>query len=241
MNDDNKEKKRPNANHKMGGDTGDAKEAGERPNANHKMGDDAKKEKRPNANYKLSNENTEGVEIVHHYSRERRLEKAPKAVQALYEEQPRRRFGLFHSLLGTKPNAMLFGTIVFLCVLMFMLSIFGFTGDSRELDGYVLSVKGKKYEGAALIDVRKTPRKDKFARRLQPYTGPVEIAVFPSAKKGAEQSQQPTDVFFHKIFFTNDQEEQYLFTVPFEQNELGFVFRTEKKTLTMTVQVTGNN
>jgi hypothetical protein len=237
MSDDNKEKKRPNANYKMSGDTGNTKEERERPNANHKTGDDAQKEeKRPNANYRLSNENTEGVEIVRHYNRERRLEKAPQSVRNMYEEQPRRRLGFFHSLLGTKPNAMLFGTIVFLCVLMLMLSFFGFTGDSRELDGYVLSVKGKKYEGTVLIEVRKTPRKDKFARHLQPYTGPVEIAVFPVAKKGKEQNQQATEVFFHKIFFTNDQEERYLFTVPFDQSELGFVFRTEKKTLSFTVK-----
>jgi hypothetical protein len=235
MSDDNKEKKRPNANYRMSGDTGDAKEEREMPNANHKIGGDAKEEKRPNANYKLSNENTEGVEIVHHYSRERRLQKAPQAVRAMYEEQPRRR-GLFRALIGNKPNAMLFGTIIFLCVVMIMLSLFGFTGDSRELDGYVLSVKGKKYEGTVLVEVRKTPRKDKFARHIQPYTGPVEIAVFPAAKKGKEQNQQITEVFFHKIFFTNDQEEQYFFTVPFDQSELGFVFRTEKKTLSLTVK-----
>jgi hypothetical protein len=205
------------------------------------MSDDNKERKRPNANYKLSNENIEGVEIVKHYNRERRLEKAPQAVRDLYKEQPRRRFWLLHTLTGTKPNAMLFGTISFLCIIMLLLSFFGVTGDSRELDGFVLSVKGTKYEGAVLIEVRKAPRKDKFARHIQPYTGPVEIAVFPAAKKGVEQSQQTTDVFFHKIFFTNDQEEKYLFTVPFEQSELGFIFRTEKKTLTMTVQVTGNN
>jgi hypothetical protein len=232
MSDDNKEKKRPNANYKM---SDDAKE-GKRPNANHKMSDDAKDEKRPNANYKLSNENPNTLEIVKHYNRERRLEKATQTVRDLYTEQPRRRLGFFYSLLGTKPNAMLFGTIIFLCVMMLMLSIFGLTGDSRELDGNILSVKGKKYEGTVLIEVRKTPRKDKFASHIQAYTGAVEIAVFPAAKQGLEQGQQSTDVFFHKIFFTNDQEEHYLFTVPFDQSELSFVFRTEKKTLGLTIK-----
>ena len=233
MSDNAKDEKRPNANHKM---SDNAKE-GKRPNANHKMGDDAKDEKKPNANYKLSNESTEGVEIVHHYNREHRLGKAPLAVRNLYEEQPRRRFGLLHTLVSSRPNAMLFGTIIFLCVLMLMLSLFGFTGDSRELDGNILSVNGKRYEGAVLIEVKKTPRKDKIARHIQAYTGPVEIAVIPAAKKGLEQSQQTADVFFHKIFFTNDQEERYLFTVPFDQSELGFVFRTEKKTLSLTIQI----
>ena len=201
------------------------------------MSDDNKEIKRPNAKYKLSNENTEAGEIVNYYNRERRLEKAPQAVRDLYIEQPRRRLGFFHSLVGTKPNAMLFGTIILLCVLMLMLSIFGFTGDSRELEGNILSVKGKKYEGTTLIEVKKTIRKDKIARYINAYTGAVEIAVLGVTKKGQEQSQQPSDVFFHKIFFTNDQEEHYLFTVPFEQSELGFVFRTEKKTLNLTVKI----
>jgi len=204
------------------------------------MSDDNNKEeiKRPNAKYRLSHEKVQGAEVVHHYSREHRLEKAPQSVRDLYEEPPRRR-GLLRSLIGTKPNVMLFGTIIFLCLVMLMLSLLGYTGDSRELDGNILSVKGNRHEGTILIEVRKAPRKDRFARRIQAYTGAVEIAVFPTAKKGLEQDQQTTDIFLHKIFFTNDQEEHYFFTVPFEQSELGFVFRTEKKSLTLTVKVSG--
>ncbi len=200
------------------------------------MGDDDKEKKRPNAKYKLSNENIQGTEIVHHYSRERRLEKAPQAVRDLYQEQPRRRFGLLHTLIGNRPGAMLFGTIVFLCILMLLLSFFGFTGDSRELDGNILSVKSKKYEGTVLIAVRKTPRKDKFARNLKPYTGPVNIAVFPPAKTGQEQSPQAANIFYQKIFFTNESEEHYSFAVPFDQSELAIIFQTEKKTLNMTIK-----
>jgi hypothetical protein len=249
MSDDNKEKKRPNANYKMSNDAkeekrpnanhkmGDNAKEVKRPNANHKIADDAKEAKRPNTNYRLSNENTEGVEIVHHYNRDHRLGKAPKAVRSLYEEQPRRRFGFLHTLVSSRPNAMLFGTIIFLCLMMLMLSLFGFTGDSRELDGNILSVNGTRYDGAVLIEVKKTPRKDKIARQIQAYTGPVEIAVFPAAKKGFEQSLQTSTPFFHKIFFTNDQEEHYYFTVPFEQSELGFIFQTEKKSLSLTVQI----
>jgi hypothetical protein len=120
---------------------------------------------------------------------------------------------------------------------MLMLSLFGFTGDSRELDGNILSVKAKKYEGTIIIEVRKTPRKDKIAKHINAYTGAVDIAVFPAAKKGSDPGQQATNIFYHRIFFTNDQEEKYLFTVPFEQSELGFIFRTEKKTLSLTIGI----
>jgi hypothetical protein len=200
------------------------------------MGDDNNEKKRPNAKYKLSNEKPNTDNIVYHYNRESRLEKAPQAVRDLYKEQPRRRFGLFHALVGTKPGAMLFGTIMFLCALMLAFSYFGLTGDSRELDGNIISVKIKKYEGTALIEVRKTHRKDRFARGIKAYTGAVDIAVFLPAKPGEEQSRQAADIFYHRIFFTNEQEEHYSFTVPFEQSELAFIFRTEKKSLSMTAK-----
>ena len=200
------------------------------------MSDDNNEKKRPNAKYKLSHEKIQGPEIVHYYNRERRLEKASQAVRDLYVEQPRRRFGFLYSLTGSKSNAMLFGTIIFLCAFMLALSYFGLTGDSRELDGNILSVQGKQYEGTVLIEVKKTHRKDKLARSIKVYTGAVNIAVFPPAKTGQEQSQ-PADVFFHKIFFTNEQEEYYRFSVPFRQSELALFFQTEKKTLSMTIKI----
>jgi len=202
------------------------------------MGDDDKEKKRPNAKYKLSNENIQGAEIVYHYNRERRLEKAPQAVRDLYNEQPRRRFGFLNTLIGNKPGAILFGTIIILCVMMLLLSFFGYIGDSHELDGNILSVKGIKYEGTVIIEIRKTLKKDKFARRINPYTGTVNIAVFLPVKSGQEQSQH--DIFYHKIFFTNEQEEYYRFAVPFNQSDLALVFQTEKKTLNLTVQVAEN-
>jgi len=200
------------------------------------MGDDGKEKKRPNAKYALSREKIQGPEIVYHYNRERRLEKAPQAVRDMYTEPPRRRFGLFSSLTSSRPGAMLFGTIIILCVVMLMLSFFGFTGDSRELDGNIISVKGKKYGETVLIDVRKAHRKDKIARSIKAYTGAVDIAVFPPAKSGAKQNPPDTDIFYHRIFFTNEQEEHYGFTVPFAPGELAFIFMTEKKTLHLTIK-----
>jgi len=204
------------------------------------MSDDDKEKKRPNAKYKLSHEKIQDAEIVYHYNRERRLEKSSQAVRDLYTEPPRRRFGFLHALTSSKPNTMLLGTIIFLCAVMLIFSYFGLAGDARELDGNLLSVKGINYDGTVLIEVKKTHRKDRFARGIKPYTGAVDIAVFLPAKKGQEQGQQPTSIFRHKIFFTNEQEEYYRFTVPFDQSELAFIFQTEKKTLSMTIQVAGN-
>ena len=202
------------------------------------MSDDDKEKKRPNAKYKLSHEKIQGEEIVYHYSRERRLEKSTKAVKDLYMEPPRRRFGFLNTLISSRPNAMLFGTIIFLCAVMLIFSFFGMGGGSRELEGNIISVKGVNYEGTILIEVRKTHRKDRLARNIKPYTGPVDIAVFLPAKAGREQP--PANIFHHRIFFTNEKEEHYFFTVPFDQSELAFIFRTEKKTLNITMQAAKN-
>jgi len=202
------------------------------------MSDDDKEKKRPNAKYQLSHEKVQSEEIVYHYNRERRLEKSTQAVRDLYTEPPRRRFGFLLALTGTKPNAMLFGTIIFLCALMLIFSYFGLAGDSRELDGNVLSVKGINYEGTVIIEVIKKHRKDRFARSIKPYTGAVEVAVFLPAKKN--QEQQPTGIFRQKIFFTNEQEERYVFTVPFDQSELALIFQTEKKSVNLTIHVAKN-
>lgn len=199
----------------------------------HKMSDEDKKDdretRRPNAKYKLSHEKVQPAEIVYHYNRERRLEKAPQAVRDLYKVKPRRRFGFLHSFTDTRPKAILFGTIIVICLMMFALSKFGLTGDSGELDGNNISVQGKKYDGTVIINVKKTLRKDKLAGKKEAYTGAVNIAVFPPAKTGAGQNQPSENIFYHRIFFSNAQEELYRFTVPFNQSELALVFQTEKK------------
>ena len=89
------------------------------------MSDDTGNEKkRPNAKYKLSNEKINpAMEIVYHYSRESRLAKAPQAVRDLYKEPPRRRFGFLQTLISTRPNAILFGTIVIFCILILIFSL----------------------------------------------------------------------------------------------------------------------
>jgi hypothetical protein len=201
------------------------------------MSDDNKEKKRPNAKYKLSHEKVQGAEIVYHYNRERRLEKAPQSVRDLYKEHPRRRFGFLHTLIDSKPKAMLFGTIVVICLMMFLLSTFGLIGNSYELDGNTLSIQGKEYDGTVIIEIKKTPKKDKITGRVKAYTGAVDIAVFPAATAAKPDLDQITDIFKHRIFFANEEEtEYYRFSVPFEQSELAIILRTEKKALNLTIK-----
>jgi len=207
---------------------------------------------RPNANYKLSNENAnfKDEEIVHHYNRERRLEKAPQRVRDLCNTPPPppQKFNLLKPLVRTKPLAMLFFTIIVICLFIVALSMLGITGTDHTLEGNHLSIQAIRFEGAIIMAVDKSTKKgnilDRFSHSAPPYTGAVDIAVQPVLKSDAEaqagasaRGEVPQDIFFHKIFFTFEPQEYYRFSIPFDTDELAVVLRTETKVLRLTVKV----
>ena len=195
-----------------------------------------KKPARPNANYRLSHEKADPEEIVYHYNREQRLAKAPQAVRDLYKEDARpRRFGLFRSLVDTKPKVMTFASIIVACLAIWAISIFGLM-DTHTLERNQLTVQAIKYEGAVIISIKKSVPKTLLNRIADPYTGAVDIAVSPTLKAGEEQGYGPKDIVPHRIFFTHESPEFYKFSVPFDSNELTIVFQTEKKSLGITVK-----
>ncbi|MCL2043496.1 MAG: hypothetical protein FWG89_05090 [Treponema sp.] len=192
---------------------------------------DNEEKKRPNANYKLSRDITDPEGIVRHYSREHRLAKAPQAVRDLYEEKPTRRFGIFRSLVSTKPNALLFFSIVVLCLIIFVLSSLDLIGDTWNLEGNRLSIQAFNYEGTIIVAITKTIRNNALSFFSTAYTGEVTIAVLTSADIHAE------NIFPQRIFFTLEKEEFFRFSVPFDTDELLLVFHTEKNRLSTTVKV----
>ncbi|MDR2097963.1 MAG: hypothetical protein LBP37_05525 [Spirochaetaceae bacterium] len=62
-------------------------------------------------------------DIVFYYSREHRLKKASARVRDLYENTPKRRFGIFSVLVDTKAKAMLFIVIVAVCLLLLLMPL----------------------------------------------------------------------------------------------------------------------
>jgi hypothetical protein len=201
------------------------------------------KKQRPNAGYKLSNENgnLNDGEIVYRYDRERRLKKVPQRVRDLCNQPPPQKFNLLKPLVRTKSLAMLFFSIIIICVIIVALSLLGFTGADEMLDGNNISIQAIRFEGAIVMAVDKSTKKssglDRFSRSAPPYTGAVDIAVQPVLKSGEVQSEVPEDLFFHKIFFTFEPLEYYRFSVPFDTDELAVVLRTETKALRLTIKV----
>jgi hypothetical protein len=184
-------------------------------------------EKRPNANYKLSKSDDAGIPqegLTFHYNRERRLAKAPKEVQDLYKEKKTGRFNPLHLLLADRPRKVLFFSIVLLCIIITILSILGLLETAHILDGNKITVSATNFEGTTIIVVRKTVEKTNV------YTGPIEIAV----SVPTEEEEYP--VFYHKIFFTVENEEIYRFAVPFEDPELLMILQNEKNSLKLIIK-----
>jgi hypothetical protein len=206
------------------------------------MGDSEEK-RRPNANYKLSREDVHSEDIVFHYNRENRLLRAPKAVQDLYKSEPlRQKFSILRPLISSKPMTVTFISIIVLCVFMLVISFMGLIGDSYTLDGNQINVQAVHFEDMIIVVLKKSPKKGVFPRFPQlsgssePYTGAVEIAVQPSVRASTAPNQPMEDVFYHKVFFTHEPTEVYRFSLPFDSDELAFVFRTEKKNLSIMVK-----
>jgi len=196
---------------------------------------------RPNPGYKLSNEKVNGDEVVFHYSREHRLEKAPQVVRDLYT-LPNHRFNLIKPLIRTRPLAMMFFSILVACVLIVLVSLLGLAGTSYMLEGNHMTIQAIRFEGTIIMAINKSTKKsplDRFSRSSPPYTGAVDIAIQPVQKTGAgaqAPSEVPENLFFHKIFFTFEPEEFYRFSVPFDAQELAVVVQSENKTLRLTVK-----
>jgi len=204
---------------------------------------DNEEKQRPNADYKLSNENVnKESQVTYYYDRERRLAKAPQSVRDLYNapQAPVHRFNLFKPLVRTKHLTMMFISIVIISVFMLAISLLGLASDGYDLDGNQISIQALRYEGIIIVAVDKTVKKtvlSRFSRsNTAAYTGAVDIAVQPALKKGEAQYHQPEDIFYHKIFFTVEPVEYYRFSIPFDTEELAFVFKTETKTLGLTVK-----
>jgi hypothetical protein len=152
-----------------------------------------------------------GGEPQFYYSRERRLAKAPESVRALYENRGKPGFSLLRPLVSTKSNAILFGTMAALILISLVVSFSGFAAGEQDYRGSRISVSAVRYEGAALVIIKKTVRGGGAG-----YTGPLYIAVSPLEESPAAGSLP----YPHRVVFSSRKAEEFRFSVPFEEPEL---------------------
>jgi hypothetical protein len=169
---------------------------------------------RPNAELPLTENNNSEGEMVFHYSRERRLEKAPRSVRELYEHTAPAKSKLLRPLISTRPKALMFIFILILTAVSIFTSFWYHREDSAggSLGGNTVSAAAVKYEGTTIVVLKK-----KIQDKNSPYTGAVHIAVSPVLKKDAAES---LIVEPYRVFFTLKEEEEYRFALPFEDEEL---------------------
>jgi hypothetical protein len=98
----------------------------------------------------------------------------------------------------------------------------GFFETKHILDGNRIEITGTRFEGATIVRLRK------IAQNTDAYTGAVNIAVSAPARPDEEHS-----VFYHRVFFTLESEEEYRFAAPFDSTELLLVLQSERNTLYM--------
>ncbi|MCL2762250.1 MAG: hypothetical protein FWD36_03455 [Treponema sp.] len=188
---------------------------------------DSEKNQRPNAHYPLSNKDHYGQEsVTYFYNRERRLAMASKTVQDIYKEQPPRRFGLLWPLIGSRPRAILFSSIMVCCLLILIISFMGLDGNTHLLGGNRLAIQAMEYEGTVIVSLQKTVRKNLFFPSVSAYTGTVTIGVAADADT----------VFHHAITFTPERKERYGFAVPFAADELALTFEAGTHILDITIK-----
>ncbi|MCL1994448.1 MAG: hypothetical protein FWG66_16010 [Spirochaetes bacterium] len=187
---------------------------------------------RPNANYKLSkpdskyNEPINEDELVFYYNREERLAKASKAVRDIYDAPAAkpRRFGLFSVLVSTRPNRFIFGTLIILCLVIFVLSRIGTWDNVYTLDGNRIAVSGVRSHGATVLTVTKTITGGNLQNV---HSGAVDVIVAPA---------DDGEVFVHRMFFSLAEEEVYSFVVPFDVPELEIMMVTHRASLGMVLR-----
>jgi hypothetical protein len=190
------------------------------------------KKPRPNANYKLSKPdgpNKAAEEnLVFYYNRERRLEKAPQAVKDLYnKDKTNRRFSLLGPLVADKPRATVFFTIILVCVAIVIVTLVNKTGGVFSLDGNSIAITGTRFEGATIVVLTKTVKKNSG----NAYTGAVDIAVSYPVDGVVNNGVEDYPVFYHRIFFSMEPVEEYRFAVPFDPPEQLLILQTERSTL----------
>ncbi|MDR0551136.1 MAG: hypothetical protein LBG72_03855 [Spirochaetaceae bacterium] len=149
-------------------------------------------------------------ELHFYYSRERRLAKAPPEVRALYEQQPRHRFGLFRSLTDSKPKALLFTTIVVMCLMILFMTYLMPESRQKTLGNAALEISALRYGGATFIVIKKTiiPK-----NKAPVYAGIVDISVYPENEDVERTAKR-------QIVFTGEDTEEFRFSVPFESAAL---------------------
>lgn len=186
------------------------------------------KPSRPNPGRKLTEKRPGEDEMVFYYSREKRLEKAPRRVRDLYEKPAPAKFNLLRPLVATKPLAMLFATVLILSAVSAIVAFSGIADRNYKFQGNSITVEAQRYEGTVIVTVRKRPDREEDTAE----GGFTDILISPAQGRGGEGSG-----FSHRLVFSPGKEEEFRMVVPFDSPELVFRIQGERDLLEFKTKV----
>jgi len=158
-------------------------------------------------------------EPVYYYSREHRLSRASAAVRDLNDSKSGK-MSMAKRLFGSRSNAMLFIMIIITFVMLNFVSKYTQAKTSVKLGGNTVELAIQREEGMPILDIIKQRAKTGNA-----FMGEVEIAVSPikvKSKSNLEEGETPP-VFFHRIYFTQADYDNFQISLPFDIDENEFI------------------
>jgi hypothetical protein len=168
-----------------------------------------------------NNQEEDDGRMVFYYSREERLKRASPAVRKFNEPVVYKKPTLFRTLTATRPLALLFFTIVLLCVAIPVINnLFGY-GNSKTLDGNTIDFSIISYSDTSFVTVVKK------AKTGDAYAGAVNI--------GIALLEEDTPAYVEQIYFTGDKEEVFRFSVPFSGRKMFVVIEAGSARAALTI------
>ena len=171
----------------------------------------------------IKNNKENDREIEYYYSRERRLEKASPVVREMYEKNNKR--GLITSIAGNKGNFFLLISIIIICFMYFLgMNITGKSDKSIVLESNKITMGIYEEESILLLSIHK-----KVSGKTG-YTGAVDVTIMP------QLSGEGSRTMSHRISFTENLEEDFYISLPFEGEKFTVIFQIENQTITGTAE-----
>jgi len=158
-------------------------------------------------------------EPVYYYSREHRLSRASAAVRDLNESKSGK-MSLAKRLFGSRSNAMLFIMIIITFVMLNFVSRYTQASTGVKLGGNTVKLTIQKEEETPILDIVK-----QRAKTDNVFVGEVEIAVSPvkvKSKSNLNEGETPP-FFYHRIYFTQADNERFQISLPFDIDESEFI------------------
>jgi len=178
-------------------------------------------------------------DVVFHYSRERRLSRASRDVQALNDGKVLKS-SLMRTLFANGSHRLFFFIILFTAAASALAFRFMGTEDGGQTPHQAIRLGGNTLvmtiypieEALFLVMMKTAPESGEF------YVGAVDVAVSPVMPRAAEGEEQPSpEVFTHRVFFNLLETEVFQISLPFDAADFFVVLRTSEEQRTVRVRV----